>query len=219
MIGAVHGARRHRKKHGSTITRGPIKSTIVNGLPVLSEVDRNHYQVSTERVLCFNGSVSGEGIDSASMSKTFPRGVHYFLVEALVAYQGHVWSNELWTAKDADLTNYLEGKGAANVHAQFVAAIAKRGRATLPNSISGFFSSRRIRRLLDGGPDRPGFTALYADCGIRAVLCKITVGLQPQDPSAAPDVRTFLWVELVDEAVMAEPGVVYNAAQALPHSR
>lgn len=175
--------------------------------------------VSTERVLCFNGSVSGEGIDSASMSKTFPRGVHYFLVEALVAYQGHVWSNELWTAKDADLTNYLEGKGAANVHAQFVAAIAKRGRATLPNSISGFFSSRRIRRLLDGGPDRPGFTALYADCGIRAVLCKITVGLQPQDPSAAPDVRTFLWVELVDEAVMAEPGVVYNAAQALPHSR
>merc|ERR1712166_1561938 len=48
-----------------------------------------------------------------------------------------------------------------------------------------------------------------------AVLCKKIVGLEPADPSAPPDVRTFLWVELVDEAVMAEPGAVYNSAQAL----
>ena len=172
--------------------------------------------VSTERVLCFNGAVSGQGIDSAGMCKRFPRGVHYFLVEALVAYKSNVWSNELWTAWDKGLVEFLERKGAAGVHTQFVAAIKKRGRATLPNCVTGYFSSKRIGRLLDDRRGLPGFATLYAQCGIRAVLCKKIVGLTPaEDPSAPPDVRTFLWVELVDEAVMAEPGAVYNSAQAL----
>merc|ERR1711865_1289942 len=140
------------------------------------------------------------GIDSMGMCKRFPRGVNYFLVEALVAYKSNVWNNELWTAWDEGLADFLK---------------SKRGRATLPNCVSGYFSSRRIRRLLDDRPGRPGFATLYAKCGIRAVLCKKIVGLEPADPSAPPDVRTFLWVELVDEAVMAEPGAVYNSAQAL----
>jgi hypothetical protein len=216
MIGAVAGVRAHRKRHGSTITKGPLNTpVIIDGVQILTDADRDHYQVSTERVLCFNGAVSGQGIDSAGMCKRFPRGVNYFLVEALVAYKSNVWSNELWTAWDKGLVEFLESKGAAGVHAEFVAAIKKRGRATLPNCVSGYFSSRRIRGLLDDRPGRPGFATLYAKCGIRAVLCKKIVGLEPADPSAPPDVRTFLWVELVDEAVMAEPGAVYNSAQAL----
>jgi hypothetical protein len=216
MIGAVAGVRAHRKRHGSTITKGPLNTpVIIDGVQVLTDADRDHYQVSTERVLCFNGAVSGQGIDSAGMCKRFPRGVNYFLVEALVAYKSNVWNNELWTAWDKGLVEFLESKGAAGVHAEFVAAIKKRGRATLPNCVSGYFSSRRIRGLLDDRPGRPGFATLYAKCGIRAVLCKKIVGLEPADPSAPPDVRTFLWVELVDEAVMAEPGAVYNSAQAL----
>merc|ERR1711935_987323 len=208
--------RAHRKRHGSTVTKGPLNTpVIIDGVQFLTDADRDHYQVSTERVLCFNGAVSGQGIDSAGMCKRFPRGVNYFLVEALVAYKSNVWNNELWTAWDKGLVEFLESKGAAGVHAEFVAAIKKRGRATLPNCVSGYFSSRRIRGLLDDRPGRPGFATLYAKCGIRAVLCKKIVGLEPADPSAPPDVRTFLWVELVDEAVMAEPGAVYNSAQAL----
>ena len=80
----------------------------------------NRGAVSTERVLCFNGSVSGQGIDSVGMCKRFPRGVNYFLVEALVAYKSNVWSDELWSAWDQGLMEFLERKGAADVHAQFV---------------------------------------------------------------------------------------------------
>ena len=151
------------------------------------------------------------------MSKTFPRGVHYFLVEAIVAYKEHSWSNEMWTAWDASLTDFLgsKGKGAASVHAQFVAAIKSRGRALLPNSVTGYFSSKKIRGLLDDRPGRPGFATFFAQCGIRVVLCKKEVGLEPDGNEPAADVRTFMWVELIDEAVMAEPGVVYNAAQTI----
>ena len=153
------------------------------------------------------------------MCKRFPRGVYYFLVEALVGYKSHTWSNEMWTALDRDVTEFVESKGATAVYKQFVAAIKKRGRALLPNCLTGYFSSSDIMRLLDDRPGRPGFATLFAQKGIRVVVCKKITGLEPADPSAPPDVRTFLWVELVDEAVMAEPGQVYNSAQAIVRFR
>ena len=105
------------------------------------------------------------------------------------------------------------------VPASCCAAIKKRGKALLPNCLTGYFSSSDIMRLLDDRPGRPGFATLFAQKGIRVVVCKKITGLEPGDPSAEPDVRTFLWVELVDEAVMAEPGQVYNSAQAIARSR
>jgi hypothetical protein len=153
------------------------------------------------------------------MCKRFPRGVYYFLVEALVGYKSNTWSNEMWTASDRGLTELVESKGATALYKQFVAAIKKRGKALLPNPLCGYFSSRKIASLLDDRPGRPGFATLFAQKGIRVVLCKKITGLEPADPSAPPDVRTFLWVELVDEAVMAEPGAVYNSAQAIVRSR
>ena len=171
--------------------------------------------------MCFNGAVSGEGVDSKTMTKKFPRGVWYFLVEAHVGYQSKVWSNELWTTKEAGLTDWVASKAATSVYEQFVKAITTRGKATLPNSLTGYFSSRRILKLLEARPGRPGYANLLAKCGIRAKLCKLTTGLVPitattdtiGSESWTPDVRTFLWVELIDEAVMAETGAVWNAAQ------
>ena len=114
----------------------------------------------------------------------------------------------MWTASERDVTEFVESKGATAVYKQFVAAIKRRGRALLPNCLTGYFSSSNIMRLLDDRPGRPGFATLFAQKGIRVVVCKKITGLEPGEPqpSAEPDVRTFLWVELVDEAVMAEPG-------------
>ena len=45
MIGAVAGVRAHRKRHGSTITRGPLNTpTIIDGVQILTDMDRDHYQ-------------------------------------------------------------------------------------------------------------------------------------------------------------------------------
>ena len=153
------------------------------------------------------------------MCKRFPRGVYYFLVEALVGHKSNTWSNTMWTASERDVTEFVESKGATAVYKQFVAAIKKRGKALLPNCLTGYFSSSDIMRLLDDRPGKPGFATLFAQKGIRVVVCKKITGLENPDLSAPPDVRTFLWVELVDEAVMAEPGQVYNSAQAIVRSR
>jgi hypothetical protein len=45
MIGAVAGVRAHRKRHGSTITKGPTnKPVIIDGVQVLTDADRDHHQ-------------------------------------------------------------------------------------------------------------------------------------------------------------------------------
>ena len=45
MIGAVAGVRAHRKRHGSTITKGPLnRPVIIDGVQVLTDLDRDHYQ-------------------------------------------------------------------------------------------------------------------------------------------------------------------------------
>ena len=44
-IGAVAGARAYRKSKGSTLTRGPLdRPVIIDGVQVLTDADRDHYQ-------------------------------------------------------------------------------------------------------------------------------------------------------------------------------
>ena len=143
-------------------------------------------------MLRFNGSVVGEMIHGPTRAKYFPPGVHYFLIEAHVRPQDTMWSDGLWTAYGETLEKFLVEKDATEVHSDFVAAIKKRGRAKLPNAMTGRYSAKKILRLLDRS-----FAFLYRQHGIRASLCKINVALDHKEHDVP---RSFLWIELIDEA-------------------
>ena len=118
-------------------------------------------------------------------------GVHYFLIEAHVNSKDTLWSDELCTASRPGLQEFLASKGAVAVHSNFVRSIKTRGRAMLPNALTGRFSSRKIFRLL-----RQQHAFLYEQCGIAVTLCRLNVALDATGDDESP--RVFLWVELTD---------------------
>lgn len=108
--------------------------------------------------------------------------MHHFLIEG--------WNDTLdASSSDAELMAFLEGKGAVDVHAAFVAAIKSGGKATMGNAMTGYYSSSKIIPMMNDT-----HTAAYASKGITAAISKVTVNL------GQPAFREFLWVELIDAA-------------------
>lgn len=133
--------------------------------------------------LDFQGKATGTGLQDSgakTAKKVFPDGVYHFLIEG--------WKDALdASASDAELVAFLEGKGAASVHREFVGAIKSGGKATMGNRFTGYYTSSKITRMLNDE-----YTAKYAAKGIIVALSKLTV-----NPDKLED-RRFLWVELID---------------------
>lgn len=126
-------------------------------------------------------------------------GIYRFLVESQPRNGDSRWSDALvgnaWA--EPRLTAFLDGHGATSVHREFVETVRRHAKATLPNRWTGYYSSRKIRKLL-----AQRFAAAYCERGVHVTVGKATVeSTSRMGPEGAEALsRDFVWVELRSEA-------------------
>ena len=126
-------------------------------------------------------------------------GIYRFLVESQPRNGDSRWTNALaghaW--EEPRLLAFLDSHGASALHTEFIEAVQKHTRATIPNRWTGYYSSRKIRKLL-----AQRFAAAYCQRGVHVSVGKATVestsrmGVEGAEALS----RDFVWVELRSEA-------------------
>ena len=122
-------------------------------------------------------------------------------LEGCGKFRGEPASRKRQTEMNAaqEAIQWLEKHGASMVHADFIAAVRRQGRAAMPSKAFGHYSSRKIGALLEAR-----FTAAYAECGLTVTIGKASVQPSAKADSyaneAANEPREFLWIELMKAA-------------------